>query len=197
MSLKQKLYIGAISGFVGLVTLAGCYNHDSRFNSSDIEKLYQEGFDFKAADKYSYRFDADDVISLIENRISAEDANAYSTAFDYSYFSYLDRKKIGNKDVKAFIENGISAEDILKLNDKGLTLNQVLEYSESFTPIDLFPLIKSDINPEEANKYALLNNKYGVNISGFDIVKYKEEGFSFEQVSEQSKVNWLKRSIEK
>jgi len=191
MSLKQILLIGTLSGIVGLAGCSDSY-YDSRFSFSDRQRLDIElNVSSETANKYDERFDGDDVMSFIEGGFSSKGVNAYAEAFDNSYVSNF---RYTSEVVRSFFKNNISPRRILELNDKDFTLDQ---YSGIFKPIDLFPLIESGISPDEANKYAVLNERYGVKISGFDIVKYKENGFFYEQVAEQARDSWLSGSIER
>ncbi|MBS3080765.1 hypothetical protein J4221_04805 [Candidatus Pacearchaeota archaeon] len=198
MTLKQKLIAGTISGALGLVTLIGCELYDSRFSNAD--RLYHESHvDANTANRYDLTFNEDDVMFFGERKISPETANAYLETFNNSYnldrSPNFGRKKYLPKDIASFVENNISPEDIVELIGEFSDL-QISEYNQDFTFVDIYHLIKSNINPEEANKYALLNRDYNSNIRGIDIVKYKEKGFTFEEISKKARENWLEKSLD-
>ncbi len=69
-------------------------------------------------------------------------------------------------------------------------------YDGSFTTEDVVTLFDAMVSAHEANHWKTLEEKYGVPISGEDIVSYLEKGFNFLEVEVEARREFIRRSFE-
>lgn len=69
-------------------------------------------------------------------------------------------------------------------------------YDGSFTTEDVVTLFDAMVSAHEANHWKSLEEKYGVSISGEDIVSYLEKGFNFLEVEAEARREFIRKSFE-
>ena len=137
---------------------------------------------------------------LEKARISPEEVSRFDDMF-YKFRTItptdliIEFKQEGIKyeTVHSYLESGFSNSDII-LIEKGISFVRAIQYHKSLR-LGISKFLEEDIDPAEANRFGELNEKYFASISAGDIVRYKENGISYEQVAAKAKEVWLERSV--
>ncbi len=178
-------------------------NYNPKFDSFDIMFLHGTGISPEAANEYGDRLRAHFIILLHEKGISGEKAMSYAQRFRQDegplMFINLIDSGIAPEEANAYDER-FRVDDVIQLKSKGLNpvpAETANTYSKSFGANDITTMYDSGIYPKKANRYAELNEKYGVAISGYDVFNFEHGEIPFEKVEEEAKDLMIRRVLEK
>ncbi|MBI2138953.1 hypothetical protein HYU13_05150 [Candidatus Woesearchaeota archaeon] len=167
---------------------------DSRFNGDDVLSFLKNHAEPNYVNSFHHGFSVRDILQFKGNGISPEKVSACLIELEGNYIT----KKISGGKV------GNLTDTIIEILRAGGDTKFVLKYDSSF--FEDYPnggdrdrsmckgviaMKNYSIAPEEANRFAELNVKYGARISGFDVVRFKINEVPFETVEEHARQLWI------
>ncbi|MBI2507444.1 hypothetical protein HYV89_00650 [Candidatus Woesearchaeota archaeon] len=198
--------------------------YDKRFlpDIEDIAILFQEGVMPGVANRYNKRFNVGDIVYLDHYGIVPEIANAYDNRFDDSDMGILYRNAISPETANSY-DNELfdHARDIVAAYNADLENKTALKYDGRFSVTDRVDLYankvlpetankyhgtfsgdeiialhkRENISPRTANRYAELNELYGVRIDADDVIKFVQNKIPYDAVEKRAKELMIDKSI--
>jgi hypothetical protein len=185
--------------------------YNPRFSLDNIIRLVSSGISPEQANTYSSKFSAERIRRFREGNISPEVAN-----------SFQEKLNLGDDwqgTIETLVSAGLNADDAAKYGQDASNIDNGNYVAYLFTnkvPADVFvkydssfrarsyrissedqiaQLYKASIMPEEANKYADLNKRFGVSIRVESIQMFKRENIPFSEVAERARTLGLDKAI--
>ena len=200
--------------------------YDERFlqNVEDIAILFQNGIMPSTVNAYDERFSVDAITYLYENGVSPEIADAYDKRFNYGNIVRFYRNTISPEIANSYDKELFSpSEFIVDACNAGLENKTALGYNERFPVSDRIDLYANDVLPETANKYhgtfsgdeiialhkresigpgianryARLNELYGMRIGAEDVISFVQNKIPYDVVKKRAKELMVDEAIVK
>jgi len=171
---------------------------------SPILRLDQAGITPTMANPYHENFGSEYVIHFDRNNITFEMANPYASLSDPSLnltvryspkdISLLIEKEVPAVEVSGYDIRRFGAEDVVKLYQNDVLSELAIRFPRFTTTEQIIEFDKLGTSPEEVQKFLDLN-KHSVKIDIQDVVKFKQEGLTYETIEERVKGIKLDRMI--
>lgn len=145
-----------LAGTLSLASLVavGCDRRDdTRFNSSQIERLEKAGIDEKVANEFDERFKPFFVVRMAESGLSPKVANEYNEKFNSSTVIALWKAHVMPEDVDQYDARFTSLRGIAGLARNGITPEVANQYDKRFFAKDVKTLQRFSIPADIANLF--------------------------------------------